>query len=317
MQPVARYILQRLGQTLLILIIVSFITYLLVDFLPGDPIAAMTGGEISGETYDRLFHEMNMDKPVLVRYFLWLRDALTGNLGMSASYHRKVADIIGERVPVTLYLSMLAFLISVPLGIIFGIISAVRRGSAADTAVTLTANICCCLPQFWLGILFMYVFAMKLGWLPSSGFVWPHENLGLSIRQTIMPLLCLAIGGIASITRQTRSSMLEVIRQDYVRTARSKGLKSKKVIYVHALKNALLPVITLMGLRLGGLIGGSVFVENVFVIPGMGSLLVNAITSVDIPLIQGCVLLIAVFSCVINLITDIVYVYVDPRIKVA
>ncbi|MBQ9195982.1 MAG: ABC transporter permease [Clostridia bacterium] len=313
----ARYILQRLGQTLLILIIVSFITYLLVDFLPGDPIAAMTGGEISGETYDRLFHEMNMDKPVLVRYFLWLRDALTGNLGMSASYHRKVADIIGERVPVTLYLSMLAFLISVPLGIIFGIISAVRRGSAADTAVTLTANICCCLPQFWLGILFMYVFAMKLGWLPSSGFVWPHENLGMSLKQTIMPLLCLAIGGIASITRQTRSSMLEVIRQDYVRTARSKGLKSKKVIYVHALKNALLPVITLMGLRLGGLIGGSVFVENVFVIPGMGSLLVNAITSVDIPLIQGCVLLIAVFSCVINLITDIVYVYVDPRIKVA
>lgn len=313
----ARYILQRLGQTLLVLLIVSFLTYLLVDFLPGDPIAAMTGGEISGETYDRLFHEMNMDKPVLVRYFLWLRDAVTGNLGMSASYHRKVVDIIGERVPVTLYLSMLAFLISVPLGIIFGIISAVKRGSAADTTVTLTANICCCLPQFWLGILFMYVFAMKLGWLPSSGFVWPHENLGLSIKQTIMPLLCLAIGGIASITRQTRSSMLEVIRQDYIRTARSKGLKSKKVIYVHALKNALLPVITLMGLRLGGLIGGSVFVENVFVIPGMGSLLVNAITSVDIPLIQGCVLLIAVFSCVINLITDIVYVYVDPRIKVA
>ena len=312
-----RYILQRLGQTLLVLLIVSFLTYLLVDFLPGDPIAAMTGGEISGETYDRLFHEMNMDKPVLVRYFLWLKDALTGNLGMSASYHRRVIDIIGERVPVTIYLSLLAFVISVPLGIIFGIISAVRRGSAADTAVTLTANVCCCLPQFWLGILFMYIFAMKLGWLPSSGFVWPHEDFAMSLRQTIMPLLCLAIGGIASITRQTRSSMLEVIRQDYIRTARSKGLKNKKVIYVHALKNALLPVITLMGLRLGGLVGGSVFVENVFVIPGMGSLLVNAITSVDIPLIQGCVLLIAVFSCVINLITDIVYVYVDPRIKVA
>ena len=312
-----RYILQRLGQTLLVLLIVSFLTYLLVDFLPGDPIAAMTGGEISGETYDRLFHEMNMDKPVLVRYFLWLKDALTGNLGMSASYHRRVIDIIGERVPVTIYLSLLAFVISVPLGIIFGIISAVKRGSAADTAVTLTANVCCCLPQFWLGILFMYIFAMKLGWLPSSGFVWPHEDFAMSLRQTIMPLLCLAIGGIASITRQTRSSMLEVIRQDYIRTARSKGLKSKKVIYVHALKNALLPVITLMGLRLGGMIGGSVFVENVFVIPGMGSLLVNAITSVDIPLIQGCVLLIAVFSCVINLITDIVYVYVDPRIKVA
>ena len=192
-----------------------------------------------------------------------------------------------------------------------------KRGKAADTIVTLTANVCCCLPQFWLGILFMYVFSMQLSWLPSSGFVWPWENLALSLRSTIMPVLCLAIGGIASITRQTRSSMLEVIRQDYIRTARSKGLKSKKVVYVHALKNALLPVITLMGLRLGGMVGGSVFIENVFVIPGMGSLLVNAINSQDIQLIQGCVLLIAVFSSVVNLITDIVYVAVDPRIKVA
>lgn len=312
-----RYILQRLGQTFIILIIVSFMTYLLIDFLPGDPIAAMTGGEISGETYDRLYHELNMDKPVLVRYVMWLGDALTGNFGMSQSYNKTVLTVIGERLPVTMYLSLLAFLISVPLGIVFGIISAVKRGTAADTAVTLTANICCCLPQFWLGILFMYVFSMLLGWLPSMGFVWPWDNFAQSIRQTIMPLLCLTIGGIASITRQTRSSMLEVIRQDYIRTARSKGLKQKKVIYVHALKNALLPVITLMGLRLGGMIGGSVFVENVFVIPGMGSLLVNAINSQDIQLIQGCVLMITLFTSVVNLITDIVYVVVDPRIKIA
>ena len=312
-----RYILQRLGQTFIILIIVSFMTYLLIDFLPGDPIAAMTGGEISGETYDRLYHELNMDKPVLVRYVMWLGDALTGNFGMSQSYNKSVLTVIGERLPVTMYLSLLAFLISVPLGIVFGIISAVKRGTAADTAVTLTANICCCLPQFWLGILFMYVFSMLLGWLPSMGFVWPWDNFSQSIRQTIMPLLCLTIGGIASITRQTRSSMLEVIRQDYIRTARSKGLKQKKVIYVHALKNALLPVITLMGLRLGGMIGGSVFVENVFVIPGMGSLLVNAINSQDIQLIQGCVLMITLFTSVVNLITESVYVVVDPRSKIA
>ena len=316
-KSMVRYILQRLGQTLIILLIVSLMTYLLIDFLPGDPIAAITGGEISGETYERLYYELNMDKPVLVRYVMWLGDALTGNFGTSLTYHKSVIEVIGERVPVTIYLSLLAFLISVPLGIIFGIISAVKRGTAADTIVTLTANVCCCLPQFWLGILFMYLFSMKLGWLPSSGFVWPWEDFALSLRSTIMPLLCLAIGGIASITRQTRSSMLEVIRQDYIRTARSKGLTSKKVIYVHALKNALLPVITLMGLRLGMLVGGSVFVENVFVIPGMGSLLVNAINSLDIQLIQGCVLLIAVFSSVVNLITDIIYVVVDPRIKVA
>ena len=143
------------------------------------------------------------------------------------------------------------------------------------------------------------------------------QDFGESVRRTIMPLTCLTIGGIASITRQTRSSMLEVIRQDYIRTAKSKGLKGKKVIYIHALKNALLPVITLMGLRMGGMLGGSVFVENVFVIPGMGSLLVNAISMQDIPLIQGCVLLIALFTSVVNLITDIIYVLVDPRIKIA
>lgn len=147
--------------------------------------------------------------------------------------------------------------------------------------------------------------------------MWPWEDFGESVRRTIMPLTCLTIGGIASITRQTRSSMLEVIRQDYIRTAKSKGLKGKKVIYIHALKNALLPVITLMGLRMGGMLGGSVFVENVFVIPGMGSLLVNAISMQDIPLIQGCVLLIALFTSVVNLITDIIYVLVDPRIKIA
>ena len=216
MQTVARYILQRLGQTLLILLIVSFITYLLIDFLPGDPIAAMLGGEISQETYDWWYQELNLDKPVLIRYVLWLKNALMGDFGHSASYSVPVLQIIGERVPVTLYLSVLAFLISVPLGILFGIISAVKRGKPADTAVTLTANVCCCLPQFWLGILLMYIFTIVLKWLPSSGWVWPWEDFGESVRRTIMPLTCLTIGGIASITRQTRSSMLEVIRQDYI-----------------------------------------------------------------------------------------------------
>lgn len=312
-----RYILNRLGQTLLILIIVSFMTYLLIDFLPGDPIAAMLGGEISQETYDVWYQDLNMDKPILVRYVMWLGDALHGDFGRSASYSKPVLDIIAERLPVTLYLAVLAFLISVPLGIVFGIISAVKRGSAADTTVTLTANVCACLPQFWLSVLFMYVFSIQLGWLPSYGWVWPWVDFGASVKHTIMPLMCLTIGGIASITRQTRSSMLEVIRQDYIRTARSKGLQSRKVIFIHALKNALLPVITLMGLRMGGMLGGSVFVETVFVIPGMGSLLVNAINTQDIPLIQGCVLLIALFTGVVNLITDIVYVAVDPRIKIA
>lgn len=309
-----RYILKRLWQTLLVLWILSVLVFLLVSLLPGDPVYAMLGGEISQETYDRWYYALNLDKSLPMRYLLWLWDAVRGNFGDSASFHMPVIDVLKERVPVTLYLSLLSFFISIPLGIVFGIISAVFQGKKIDTFVTLLANIFCCLPQFFLSVLFLYLFAMKLQWLPTYGFTWPWDDFGMSLKQTVMPLLCLTLGGVASITRQTRSSMLEVIRQDYVRTARSKGLEERKVIFVHALKNALIPVITLMGLRLGGLIGGSMFVESVFNISGMGTTLVRAITAQDIPLIQACVLLIAVVACVVNIITDIIYAAVDPRI---
>lgn len=309
-----RYILKRLWQTLLVLWILSVLVFLLVSLLPGDPVYAMLGGEISQETYDRWYYALNLDKSLPMRYLLWLWDAVRGNFGDSASFHMPVIDVLKERVPVTLYLSLLSFFISIPLGIVFGIISAVFRGKKIDTFVTLLANIFCCLPQFFLSVLFLYLFAMKLQWLPTYGFTWPWDDFGMSLKQMVMPLLCLTLGGVASITRQTRSSMLEVIRQDYVRTARSKGLEERKVIFVHALKNALIPVITLMGLRLGGLIGGSMFVESVFNISGMGTTLVRAITAQDIPLIQACVLLIAVVACVVNIITDIIYAAVDPRI---
>ena len=223
--------------------------------------------------------------------------------------------MLNERIPITLFFSLTAFLISIPLGILFGVISAVHRGKTADTVVTLIANITACLPQFWIALLVMYIFAMKLGWLPSYGFTWFSEDLFMGIRQTIMPLFCLALGGIATTTRQTRSSMLEVIRQDYVRTARSKGLSNKKIIYLHALKNALIPVITILGMRLGSMLAGSMFVESVFNIPGMGSLFVKAIQSRDIPVVQACVLVTALVSCIINLITDILYAVVDPRVR--
>ena len=162
----------------------------------------------------------------------------------------------------------------------------------------------------------MYVLSMQLGLLPSFGFTWPSENLGVSVAQTIMPVVCLALGSVASTTRQTRSSMLEVIRQDYVRTARSKGLKEKTIVFIHALKNALIPVITIMGNRLTTMIGGAMFVESVFSIPGLGSLMVKAITSRDIEVVQGCVLVTALVVCVINLVVDIMYAVIDPRIRV-
>lgn len=311
-----KFILKRTGQTMIVLFIVSVFVFLMVSFLPGDPVYAMLGGEISQETYNRWYYELGLDQPLLIRYFLWISKAVTGNFGTSASQHMAVIEVIAQRLPVTLYLSLLAFFVSIPTGIALGVLAAINRGKKIDGALTTFANVCSCLPQFFLSVLFLYLFSMKMHWLPSFGFTWPWVDLGKSIQQTIMPLLCLAIGGVASICRQTRSSMLEVIGQDYIRTARSKGLKPDKIITVHALKNALIPVITLMGLRLGGMIGGSMFVESVFNISGMGTLLVSAVRAQDIPLIQACVLLIAVVACVVNIITDIVYAAVDPRIKV-
>lgn len=309
------YITKRVGQMAIILFLISVFVFMLMSFIPGDPVYAMMGEEVSQEEYDRVYKELELDKPVIVRYGSWLGKAMKGNLGQSTQFHKPTADVLAERVPVTLYLSFLAFIISVPFGILFGVISAVFRGKAADNVVTLLANITACLPQFWIGVLVMYVFALKLGWLPSYGFTFPWEDFSTSVKQTVLPLFCLALGGIATTTRQTRSSMLEVIRQDYVRTARSKGLTEKKVIFVHALKNGLIPVITILGMRLGAMLGGSMFVESVFSIPGMGSLFVKAITARDMPVVQACVLITALVACTVNLLTDILYAVVDPRIR--
>ena len=309
------YIVKRTGQMILILIIISIFTFLLVSFIPGDPVYAMLGEEVSQEEYDRVYHELKLDQPVIMRYFSWLGDALHGDFGQSTQFHTRTVDVLAERIPITLFFSLSAFTISIPLGILFGVISAVYRGRPADTVVTLLANITACLPQFWIALLVMYIFAMRLGWLPSYGFTWFSQDAVMGIKQTIMPLFCLALGGIATTTRQTRSSMLEVIRQDYVRTARSTGLSRKKVIFLHALKNALIPVITILGMRLGSMLAGSMFVESVFNIPGMGSLFVIAIQSRDIPVVQACVLVTALVSCIINLLTDILYAVVDPRVR--
>jgi len=300
---------------IVILFLISIFIFLLISFIPGDPVYAMLGEEVSAEMYERVYHELNLDKPVVYRYVLWLGNALRGDFGQSTQFHRPTVELLMERMPVTLYFTFLSFFISIPVGVLLGVLSAVYRGKPIDIIVTLIANITACLPQFWVGILLLYVFAMRLSLLPSFGFHWPWEDLGASVKTTIMPLFCLAIGGVASIARQTRSSMLEVIRQDYIRTARSKGLKEQKIIFIHALKNALIPVITLFGMRLGLLVGGSMFMETVFAIPGMGSLFVKAITSRDIPVVQACVLVTALISCIVNLVTDILYAVVDPRIK--
>ncbi len=310
----AKYIAKRLGQTLLIVFLVSFLTFMLVAIMPKDPVYILFGTDLTPEEYDICFKNLGLDQPLLVRYFNWLSSALRGDFGVSYKYHLPVTEIIGQKIGVTLYLSIVSTLISFPLGILFGIITAVKRGKWQDTVITMIANLCASVPGFVLAVGLMYFFCVKSKIFPVSGFTFPWVDLGKHLHQIVLPMFCLSLSGIAGICRQTRSRMLEAIRQDYVRTARSKGLEENTIISRHVLKNGLIPIITLVGGRLAHMIGGSVFIENVFTIPGMGALMVNSVNNFDIPVIQACVLLTAVTISIAYFVTDMLYLAVDPRI---
>lgn len=311
----AKYLANRIIQTFVLLIIVSFMSFLLVSLMPTDPVYAQFGTDITQEEYDVAFVRMGLDKPVWTRYGMWLGGVLQGDLGTSYSYHKPVWEVISGKLGTTLYMSVLSMLISMPLGIILGTITAVKRGKAADTIITLFSNVLIAVPQFVVAIVFLYFISMKWKLLPPQGFVWPWEDVAQHFKLLAMPLTCLTIGGIAGFCRQTRSSVLEVLGQDYVRTARAKGLKEITIIKKHVLNNGLIPILTMVGGRLAGLIGGSMFVENVFNIPGMGNLMIKAVNTVDIPVIQAMVLITAIVISVAYIITDVLYVIVDPRIS--
>ncbi|WP_345941950.1 ABC transporter permease [Gemmiger formicilis] len=313
----AKYMFKRLGQTLIIIVIVSVLTFLLVSLMPKDPVYALYGTDITQEEYDVAFKQLNLDKPIPVRYLAWAGDVLHGDFGTSYRYHDDVLAVIGEKLGVTMYLCFASTIISFPIGILLGVITAVKRGKWQDSVLTMFANIISSIPSFVIAIVMLWIFCIKLGWLPSSGFTFPWDDFGEHIREIIMPLFCLSIGGIASVCRQTRSSMLEAIRQDYVRTARSKGLKEGFIIYKHVLRNGLVPIITMIGQRLAMMMGMTVFVENVFAIPGIGSLMVESVNNVDMPVLQACVMLSALIISLAYLFTDFLYVVVDPRISLS
>lgn len=313
----AKYMFKRLGSTLIIVVIVSILTFLLVSLMPKDPVYSLYGTDITQEEYNMRYVEMGLDKPILVRYLNWAADVLHGDFGTSYRYHDDVLKIIGEKLGVTMYLCFVSTLISFPIGILLGIITAVKRGKWQDNLLTMMANVTSSIPSFVIAIVLLWVFCIRLRLLPSSGFTFPWVDFGEHIQQIIMPLICLSIGGIASVCRQTRSSMLEAIRQDYVRTARSKGLKEGFIIYKHVLRNGLVPIITMIGSRLSMMMGMTVFVENVFAIPGIGSLMVESVNNVDMPVLQACVMLSAVIISLAYLFTDFLYVVVDPRISLS
>ncbi len=309
------YIIRRLVLAVFVLFVVSFISFMLMQLVPGNPVSTMLGLNATPAQIESLTHELGLDRPIIVQYGHWIGNVFHGDFGKSVNMYREdVTTLIAQRLPITLYLSTLALILSTVLGIIIGIFCAIRRGSFLDQFFTILANLGTAVPIFWLGILGIYLFSLRLGWLPIQGFISPKEDFIQSITHSIMPVLCLAVTSLAMMARQTRSSMLEVIRQDYIRTARSKGLLERIVITRHALKNAMFPVVTLLGLALPALVGGSVLVETVFNIPGMGRLLVTAVTNKDYVVVQAGVLIIGIIVSLANLLVDVAYGWLDPRV---
>ena len=269
-------------------------------------------GEEQLESMRRFY---GLDKPIMVQYFSWLGGIFRGNLGKSIYYRQDVGGLLKERFPITLHLGITAWVVSTVVGILLGVLAGIRRATWIDSVSTTIANIGITVPIFWLGILLIYFLGLKLKWLPIFGYTSPFEDFWMSTKQIIMPVFCIAIPGMAYTARQSRSAMLEVIQQDYIRTAWSKGLRERTVIMRHALKNSLIPVITLMGIGLGLVLGGSVLVETVFAIPGIGQLLVTSVFAQDYVVVQSGTLVIASLIILCNLVVDITYGWLDPRIR--
>jgi len=311
-----RYLAQRALALVPIFLLMTVIVFLLIRLVPGDPIDVMYGAEgMDATRREALRQELGLDQPVVMQYVRWLGRALTGDLGNSYKAQRTVVELIGQRLPATLLLSFAALLVSVIIAIPLGIIAAVRRNTGADIFAMVFAILGISLPNFWCGILFVLIFAVSLGWLPSIGYVSPLENPLKALQHLALPAITLGWSLAGATTRLTRSTLLEELGRDYVRTARGKGVYEHLVLTRHALRNALIPTVTMIGLQLGFLIGGAVVVEAVFAWPGIGMLLVDSIFGRDYPVVQGVILTVAIFVVLINLLVDLLYTLLDPRIR--
>lgn len=272
---------------------------------------------LSEEQVELIRQEHGLDKPIIQQYILWVNNLVHGDLGKSLYYERDVAELLVTRLPTTLHLGVIAFFFGSIMGVLAGVVSALRRAKAADLVVTIMANIGITMPPFWLGILLIYTFGLKLGWLPIHGYTSPFDDFWQSTRQIIMPIICLSIFTVGGLARQARSSVLEIIQHDYVRTAWSKGLSERTVVFRHVLKNSLIPIVTLSGVQISHILGGSVLIESVFNISGMGRLAVEALLGLDYAIVQGVTLLTAIIVVLTNFIVDISYSWLDPKIRLS
>jgi len=309
------FLVKRIAQLLPTLVLVSMLIFGLQQLLPGDPAVMLAGEEQDPQVIAYLHKKLHLDDPLPVRYAYWVGGVLRGDLGESVRNQQPVLHLIAQKLPVTLELALLAMSIALVIGIPAGIVSAVGRGTAWDWGANVFALWGISTPNFWLGILLILLFSVNLGWLPASGYVSPFEDLGENLKSMIMPAFVLGNAIAAVLMRHTRSAMLQVLSSDYVRTARAKGLEERTVVLKHALRNALTPIITLGALELGTLLSGAVLTEQVFTIPGFGKLIVDAVFNRDYAVVQGVVLVTASAYMVLNLLADLTYIAVNPRLR--
>ena len=316
-----RYLLRRILLMAPTLVIVTFLVFLLLFLSPGDPILLLVPidevGQMTDEEMDLLRSKLGLDRPIPVQYADWLVHVLQGDLGRSIHQRRAVSDLLQARFPVTLELALLSVLTATIVAVPIGIYTAVRPGSIGDFVGNIVALMGVSAPNFWVALLLIILFAVQLRWLPAGGFVRISHNPVEHIERMILPVITLSTALMAVTMRLTRSSMLEVLNEDYVRTARSKGLAQRRIVFVHALKNALIPVVTTVGIQIGRILGGTIVIEIIFSFPGMGKLLLDAIFGRDFPVVQGSVLLITLTFMGINLFVDLTYAVIDPRIRYA
>jgi peptide/nickel transport system permease protein len=312
------FLLRRLSQLLPVLLLASVGIWGMIYAVPGGPVASMVGENATPEQVRAVTRQFGLDRPVMVQYAAWLKNALVGDLGSSIHSREPVIDLIAQRLPATLQLGLAATLIGLLLGVPVAVMSAIAPGSWIDRALSGWSALALGVPTFWLGILLILLFAVELRWLPSaSGYAPFWEQPGQALRNLALPALTLGVYVSGIFARFLRASLIGELKADYVRTARSKGLRERDVIGRHVLRNALLPFVTIVGLMMANFIGGAVVTEAVFTYPGLGRLLITAISTRDYPLIQGCILVILVIYVLINLLVDMLYAYIDPRIDYA
>ena len=309
-----RFVAARLLGTLPVVLILSIGVFLMLHLTPGDPVQIMLGQDADPQSIASLRRELGLDQPLPIQYLRWAGNVLHGDLGRSIRTHEPVTEAIVSRLPVTIELSIISLLISVAIGLPAGVLAAIRRNSSLDLASTGVALAGVSLPSFFLGILLILVFALWLRWLPPSGYTPFVQDPAMNVRQMFMPAVALGAALAGIVARLMRSSLLEVLGADYMRTARAKGLSEHATVLGHGLKNALLPVVTVVGLQVGALLGGAILIETIFALPGLGRLAVDSIFARDFPIVQGVVLFLALVRVLSNLVADLLYGRLDPRI---